>query len=177
MLGENPQPLLLLDVDGVLNPYPNCPSGFEEYEFFPADAEPVRLATVHGAWLHVLAERFALVWATAWGDDANRLLCPHFRLPAMPVVAFPPAPFDAAAKVPAIDAFVGDRAAAWVDDVVTLEAKRWAKERPHPTLIVHVDPSAGLTRTNVEELLSWAAALHARSAKPDCCPPNPEGPE
>ena len=76
----------------------------------------------------------------------------------MPFVAFPPVPFDPAAKVPAIDAFVGERAAAWVDDIVTLEAKRWAGERTHPTLIVQVDPSAGL-RAHVDELLSWAAAL------------------
>jgi hypothetical protein len=83
----------------------------------------------------------------------------HFGLAAMPVVAFPPAPFDAAAKVPAIDAFVGQRAAAWVDDIVTGEAERWAIERPYPTLIIQVEPSAGLTRAHVDELISWAQAL------------------
>ena len=37
-------PLLLMDVDGVLNPYPDCPDGFIEYVLFPDDDEPVRLA-------------------------------------------------------------------------------------------------------------------------------------
>jgi len=30
-----------MDVDGVLNPYPDCPEGFSEYVFFPEDDEPV----------------------------------------------------------------------------------------------------------------------------------------
>jgi hypothetical protein len=162
-LDESDPAVLLVDVDGVLNRYPDCPSGFEEHVLFPDDDEPVRLASVHGAWLHELSERFVLVWASAWGEEANRLLCPHFRLPVMPVVAFPATPFDPAAKVPAIDAFVADRAAAWIDDVVTADARRWAHERPYPTLIVEVDPAAGLTRAHVDELLAWEAALpHAR---------------
>jgi hypothetical protein len=48
----------------VLNPYPSCPEGYAEYALFPGDEEPVRLSAIHGAWLHELAERFALVWAT-----------------------------------------------------------------------------------------------------------------
>jgi hypothetical protein len=36
-------PLLLLDVDGVLNPFaaPACPPGYTEHEFFPGE-DPVR---------------------------------------------------------------------------------------------------------------------------------------
>jgi hypothetical protein len=115
LLGRTSKPLLFVDVDGVLNPYPNCPPGFEEYELFAEDDEPVRLARVHGAWLRELSGSFALVWASAWGDDANRLVCPHFGIPEMPVVAFPPTPFDPASKVRAIDAVVGDRSAAWLE--------------------------------------------------------------
>jgi len=37
------KPLLLLDVDGVLNPFPDTPDGYSEYDFFPEDDEPVRL--------------------------------------------------------------------------------------------------------------------------------------
>ena len=126
------RPLLPMDVDGVLNPYPECPDGFTKYEFFPGDDEPVRLAAFHRDWLHELAKQFTLAWATGWGDDANRLLCPHFGLPEMSVIAFPPVPFAPSAKVPAVDVFVGDDAVAWVDDVVTPEARRWAENRKHP---------------------------------------------
>jgi hypothetical protein len=149
------QPFLLMDVDGVLNPYPDCPDGFSEYAFFPQDPDPVRLNRIHGTWLRELAEHFTMVWATGWGKDANLHLCPHFELPELPVIEFPPLPFEPAAKVPAVDAFVGNRAAAWVDDVVTPEARKWSERRKAPTLLVEVDPSIGLTRDAVEVLLAW----------------------
>jgi HAD domain in Swiss Army Knife RNA repair proteins len=151
-----PIPLLLLDVDGVLNPYPDCPPGFAEYALFAVDDEPVRLADVHGEWLHELAHRFRLVWATAWRSEANRILCPQFQLPELPVIAFPEVPFDPATKVPAIDAFVGDLPVAWIDDVVTPEARQWARHREEPTLLVEVDPAVALTRSAVDSLLAWA---------------------
>ncbi|HUK94034.1 MAG TPA: HAD domain-containing protein [Gaiellaceae bacterium] len=154
-----PRPLLLLDVDGVLNPYPDCPPGFVEHAFFPGDEEPVRLAAIHGEWLHELARRFTMVWATGWGQEANRLLCPHFDLPALPLIAFPAGRFEPSDKVPAISSFVGDLPVAWVDDIVTPEAKQWAETRDHPTLLVEVDPSTGLTRPAVDELVAWAEDL------------------
>jgi hypothetical protein len=150
--------VLLLDVDGVLNPYPDCPHGFDEHELFPEDDEPVRLASAHGEWLRQLAERFLLVWASSWGEEANRLLCPHFGLRELPVVPLPPAPFDPAAKVPAVDAFLGSRPAAWLDDIVTPEASLWASMRSQPTLLVEVEPSEGLTRPIVDRLVVWATA-------------------
>jgi hypothetical protein len=45
------KPLLLLDVDGVLNPFPDTPDGYSEYDFFPEDDEPVRLCAEHARWL------------------------------------------------------------------------------------------------------------------------------
>ena len=151
--------MLLLDVDGVLNPYPDCPPGYVEHAIFPDDDEPVRLCAGHGDWLRELAEQFALVWATSWGGNANLHLSPRFGLPVLPTITFPQAPFDPPAKVPAIDLFVGDSAVAWVDDLVTVEARRWAKERTAPTLLVEVDHALGLTREAVEELLAWRLNL------------------
>lgn len=45
----SPRPLLLLDVDGVLNPFaaPACPPGYREHGFFPDDDPPVRLNDSH----------------------------------------------------------------------------------------------------------------------------------
>jgi hypothetical protein len=133
-------PILLLDVDGVLNPYPDLPPGFEEHFLFPADREPVRLAPHHRPWLHELLESFQIVWATGWGVDANRLLGPVFGLPELPHVALPHDRFNPREKVTAIDAMVGDRSAAWVDDLVTPEARRWASARSHPTILIEVNP-------------------------------------
>src|ERR1700689_4784255 len=95
-------PLLLLDVDGVLNPFaaPACPPGYTEHEFFPGE-EPVRLCSAHGPWLQELATRFQIVWATAWGADANRLLAPPWSIsPTCPSAAFRRSPSIPATSPP-----------------------------------------------------------------------------
>ena len=148
-----------MDVDGVLNPYPDCPDGYSEYVFFPDEDEPVRLAAIHGEWLRELAEHFTMAWATGWGDNANVHLCPHFGLPDLPVIVFPLVPFEPLAKVPAIEAFVGGHPVAWVDDLVTAEARQWAQERASPTLLVEIDHAVGLTRDAVDALLAWRLTL------------------
>lgn len=94
-------PLLLLDVDGVLNPFvpPACPPGYTEHGFFPGE-DPVRPWAAHGPWLRNWP-RFQIVWATAWGADANRLLAPLLRLPDLPVIGFATVPFHPRDKLPA----------------------------------------------------------------------------
>jgi hypothetical protein len=94
--------LLLLDADGVLNPYaaPCCPPGYTEHELFPG-GEAVRVCAAHGRWLAELAARFQLAWATAWGAEANRLLAPLLEIPELPVIGFPPVPFHPRDKLPA----------------------------------------------------------------------------
>jgi hypothetical protein len=152
------RPLLLLDVDGVLNPYAAaaCPDGYAEYEFF-AGEELVRLCPEHGGWLRELAVWYELTWATAWGAAANRLLAPLLRLPALPVIEFPPVPFEPRDKLPAVATFAADRPLAWIDDALAPEVRQWAAERHVPTLLIDVDPAMGLTRPVVDECLGWAS--------------------
>jgi hypothetical protein len=152
-----------MDVDGVLNPFPATPKGFDELDFFPEEDEPVRLLQAHGEWLAELSEVYDVAWATGWGDNANRFLAPHFGLPEYPVVVVPSTRFDPADKVPAVDAYAGDRATAWVDDIVTSEARAWAAERAAPTLLLEVESAVGLVRSQVDELLAWAARVAATS--------------
>lgn len=70
----------------------------------------------HGDWLRDLAAVGELWWATAWGEDANELYLPLLGVEPLPVVGFPPVPFDPELKVPAVDAVADDRPAAWLDD-------------------------------------------------------------
>lgn len=150
-------PLLLLDVDGVLNPYAasTCPAGYTEHRFFRGE-DPVRLCLAHGPWLQELAARFQLVWATAWGREANRLLAPLLQLPQLSTVPFPPIPFDPLEKLEAVVRYVGDRPVAWIDDALTPEAYAWAAKRAAPTLLISIDPADGLTRLAIERVLRWA---------------------
>ena len=84
------KPLLLLDVDGVLNPFPRltanghtAPAPYEVHTLEPRGAvEPVRvlLNPDHGQALASLSEVFVLVWATTWEDEANRLIAPLLSL-------------------------------------------------------------------------------------------------
>lgn len=151
------KPLLLLDVDGVLNPFAAeaCPEGYREYLFFEGE-EPVRLCPVHGSWLAELAEHYELVWATGWEDEANEFLAPVLALPRLPVIRFPAVPFAPAEKVPAIAAFVGELPVAWIDDAHTPEAHAWAAARTAPTLLVGTDPAQGLTQDMIGELVNWS---------------------
>jgi hypothetical protein len=154
-------PVLLVDIDGVLNVYEvdDCPEGYSEFELFPDDEEPCRLCVVHGEWLRELSRQFDIAWASAWGFDAHRVLGPILGLEEFPFVPMPALPFPPADKVPAIAAFVGERPAAWLDDVVTPEAHAWARGRQAPTLLIEVDHREGLQRRHVEELLIWRSQL------------------
>lgn len=153
-------PLLLLDVDGVLNPFAAaaCPPGFAEYDFFPGEA-PVRLCAAHGPWLAELAARFRLVWATAWQGHANRLLAPLLALPDLPLIEFPLVPLQPVDKLPAVIRFAGADPLVWIDDSLTAAAHAWAAGREVPTLLIGTDPAHGLTRAVVDESLRWADTI------------------
>lgn len=149
--------MLLVDVDGVLSPFAaaSCPAGFVEVA---ARGFVLRLCAEHGVWLRRLADRFELVWATTWEDDAATLIAPQLALPDMPIIHFGGrgASWGPTWKLPAVAAAVGDRAAAWVDDDLHDDAVAWARQRPVPTLLLPVDPSIGLTAEHVATLEDWA---------------------
>jgi hypothetical protein len=93
------------------------------------------------------------------GRKANDLYLPLLGLNPLPVVRFPPAPFAPELKIPAIDAVVGDRPAAWIDDNHTAAGRRWAAERQAPTLLVSIDAAIGWTRVDVDRVLDWTEGL------------------
>jgi hypothetical protein len=151
------RPLLLLDVDGVINPYgPEPPAGYTEYDFFPGE-EAIRVNPAHGAWITAAGVVLDIAWATAWNEEANRLLAPLLNIAPLPVVTMPSAPFQPDDKIPPIAAYAGQRPVAWIDDIHTPRAHDWAANRTAPTLLITIDPAIGLTRASIDTVIAWAA--------------------
>jgi hypothetical protein len=123
------RPLLLLDIDGPLNPYraKEIPPGYELHEIQEGDKKwTLLLNQQHGTELNALAEIFDLVWATSWEHGANRLIAPRLGLPDnLPVIIWPADARETARpglswKTAHVSDWVGDRPFAWLDDEVGL---------------------------------------------------------
>jgi hypothetical protein len=150
------RPLLLVDVDGVLLPFPDRRPGFDGVAIENA---PHGFRSDHGTWLRELAGPFELVWCSMWGERANRDICPRLGLPALPVVDL----WDEDDgldrwKLPAVRRYAGDRSVAWLDDAFDAPTREWAASRTAPTLLVGVGHRTGLNRRHVVRLLRFARA-------------------
>ena len=153
--------MLFVDVDGVISLFGFPPGGDFPGAFHSVDGIPHCIATDCGERLRRLDEHFELVWATGWEEKANEYLPLILELPFKDL---PSLTFDGRAvfgtahwKLEAIDAYAGDRPAAWIDDNLDKRCRAWAHGRDAPTLLVQTQPASGMSDAHVEELLAWAA--------------------
>ncbi|PVE10903.1 HAD domain-containing protein [Streptomyces scopuliridis] len=168
------KPLLLIDVDGPLNPYlalaaEGAPEGYVRHWMrpsgWPADQPlPVLLNPEHGVELLALADRYELVWATTWENDANEWIAPVLGLPELPYVEWSGperrAPLGTFWKTPYVLEYAAGRPFAWVDDEITSYDRAWTDQRHlAAALLMRIDPRIGLTRPDFDTLAEWAAAL------------------
>ena len=159
-----PEPLLLVDVDGVISLYgfdsSDPPAGHFEW----VDGIAHYLSASAGAHLRRLSSRFELAWCTGWEEKANEYLPRALALPgALPYVQFDPVPrlVEAHWKLAAIDLYAGaSRPVAWIDDAHDERCQEWAAARPGETLLVRTDPAVGITGEHAEQLLAWAEELN-----------------
>ena len=156
------KPLLFVDVDGVISLF-GFPSTLEEAPgpFHWVDGIAHCIPPEAGERLVRLSESFELVWATGWEHRANEHLPFILKLPFREL---PCLTFDGRAvfgssdwKLAALDAYAGDRPAAWIDDNIDEAAHEWARGREAPTLLVRTAPAIGMTEADVDLLLGWAA--------------------
>lgn len=159
------QPLLFIDVDGVLS----------TYGFAGEDADPRNLHMVDGILHHIRREmgprilallpHFDSLWATGWGERANEHLVLMFGMPnELEVVEFEVAPSTDGSghwKLAALTERAGSRPSAWIDDGLNEACAEWAAARSAPTLLVHTDPFVGMTDEHVEELIAWSTSINA----------------
>lgn len=167
------KPLLLIDIDGPLNPYAALvlrkpPAGYRRYTMGPTGwtdgpGLPVLLNPEHGGELLALAGAYELVWATTWMDEANEWIAPRLGLPPLPYIDWPSMHGDALDgtywKTPCVVEYAAGRPFAWIDDEITALDVAWvAQHHPARALLRPVDPRVGLTREDFDALAAWAEA-------------------
>jgi len=153
------EPLLLVDVDGTLNPSKTCYSSLSWAEYV-LDGKTVSLCMEHGSWLDSLDDKFEAVWCTAWEEKANEFIGSTLMLPEWDYVRmlspgggprlnseFMPTP-----KLIEVIDYVGDRPFVWVDDRFNTDAHAWVDMRnlEIPSLLIEVDPEVGMTKADFQ---------------------------
>jgi HAD domain in Swiss Army Knife RNA repair proteins len=162
-------PLVLLDVDGVLNPVGSHAVGYRRCWVFPGGvAHRLLLNREHGPMLLELAGASGaeLVWATYWRDRANTWIAPRIGLPSLRFVPIPtrlrlrarpsPGPW----KALHVAAWIGRRPFVWFEDdpkVAGCLSKEPALGRH---LVVRINPALGLTRHHVAQARAWLDDRH-----------------
>lgn len=157
------RPLLLIDVDGVLNPSMSNSEakrrGFMTRHAHDSHGWRYRLFlhNDHGRWLKAMTDQFELVWATTWEHTANVAIGPKIGLPELPVVEFDFVQ-DQDSKVPGIVRFTQGRPFVWLDDDATDYDRELLEQNPKG-LLIDIDHRVGLTPEHLEAARSWANAL------------------
>jgi hypothetical protein len=152
--------LLFLDVDGTLLPF--APRTRVPSSDLPGGGNPLLDRLDPGDGARLLALGCQLVWATTWGDEANKVLAPRLGLPDLPVLDLSGHDHDPPPgvhwKTSALVRWAAGRPFAWLDDEIFDADRRWiADHHPAPALAHRVDARLGLIPADFEVVRRWLA--------------------
>lgn len=159
--------LLLIDVDGPLNPYAAKPTrrpvGYTTYRLAPsgiAKNKPLRvwLNKDHGSMLTNFAAEndCKLVWCTTWENEANTMIGPNIGLETLPVINFGWKAHQW--KYNAVLDYCAGEQFVWLDDDFDKYKKerQWFEDnRKEPHLLQWIDPKLGLTTKDLDKTKEW----------------------
>ncbi|MFW3171347.1 HAD domain-containing protein [Geodermatophilus sp. CPCC 206100] len=171
MAGTGDVPILLLDVDGVLNaPCVALPEGWARGTFngYVLSWDPTITGRLR-AWHE--SERVEIHWLTTWAADADRLLAGPMGLPRGLRVhvreGVAPTGFLGAldgasgwwklAAARAVAEAEPERRIVWIDDDLARQAAdtgEWLAAHPH-VLVVAPDLFTGLTHEQLDAIEAW----------------------
>jgi hypothetical protein len=143
------KPVLLLDVDGVLNAFP---PGYEErmvrlsgVGFHPTQTT---LPFMRWAW-----EKFTVFWLTAWFGSANEI-ADWAKLPRRPFLGDPKDFGDYKLKAVSEKFHEFPGKVVWIEDGIGEAAEAWVKERKN-ILYVETDPFVGVTEDHIKTMTAF----------------------
>lgn len=172
--GDDDKPMLLLDIDGVLNAFPEH-SDLRNYSRHLIDGYRIHLHRDAPQMVSALEQEFEIVWFTLWNHRATPAIGPHVGLTATPhlttswergweaaaVAGYGDAEISRLmyAKTPLLPHLVPPgRRWVWIDDAHS----RWDHEYlvtagmdPSQFRLVRTDPDSGLTWSDVERALGF----------------------
>jgi hypothetical protein len=177
MVGSAVRPLLLLDVDGVLNAFgafaPTRGAGGlslpDHLVLRVVNGYELALNPVHVDWLRTLESDFDIVWTTMWTHRAPSDLAPVLGIGAdWPYVDFARYHDEALLdrwgagvghyKFPGVLALGGNKPLVWVDDDLHADHFDWAADRDAsgtPTMLIQPSPATGWVEAEYREILEF----------------------
>ncbi|GLZ14551.1 hypothetical protein Acsp04_47860 [Actinomadura sp. NBRC 104425] len=161
-------PLVLLDVDGVLNPLERPSRDYRGHRCSPHGVTyRLWLSSRHGPMLRDLARATGaeLAWASYWCDAANDWISPRVGLPDLPFVPIPPFPGAGDGvtlgswKARHVARWAEGRPFVWFEDEPDAADSVAAEPGVGEHLLVAVDPRRGLCEEHIDRARDWLRAL------------------
>jgi len=181
---RRPRAVLILDIDGNLNPYyarhtlvdhPERLPGFEDHSISDPrrGAASVYLQTdeLRSRFRELRAAGVELLWGSAWNEGSNlifRMLFPEGDFEEAPTIIFPEEiefSFSVQTwKLSTVRSYIEEHyedsvPLIWTDDEVFEDGERWVQGRSAPGLVIRPERHTGLRLEDWESIAGFIAAL------------------